>query len=238
MALFKMLVKRQLQPELMDGPGLNSIEHAQALHGLRRLNIVSRAHHQLWRAIVEHTGVKSGGQLRILDVASGGGDIAMGIWTLARKGGVKLQILGLDSSPTACVEASQRCQFAGKSIAFSCTDVTKESLPRQFDVVMSSLFLHHLAWEEAAALIRNMSTAGKLLIMSDLRRSAFGYAVAQMACRVVTRSRIVRHDGPRSVANAFTLSEMGELCHAAGLTGAIVRRKWPWRMIVIRCGAQ
>jgi hypothetical protein len=57
--------------------------------------------------------------------------------------------------------------------------------------------------------------------------------VAYAACRLVTSSRVVRHDGPQSVANAFTLPEMRAMCMAAGLGDVIVRRAWPWRMMVI-----
>ncbi len=230
------MVQRHLRQELMDRPELDSTEHIHALGGLRRLNIVSGACRRLWREIVAHTGVQPGGHLRILDVASGGGDIAQGLWALARRRSVELRILGLDISPTACAQASQRCKPAGTSITFQRTDVTSTALPKGFDVVTSSLFLHHLCWEQAVTLLSEMDAAGKLLIVSDLRRSAAGYAVAHAACRVFTRSRIVRYDGPQSVANAFTHSEMVDLCREAGLSGATVRRAWPWRLLLIRQG--
>jgi 2-polyprenyl-3-methyl-5-hydroxy-6-metoxy-1,4-benzoquinol methylase len=230
------MVQRRLRPELMDRPELDLTEHVHALRGLRRLNIASGACRRLWREIVAHTDVQPGGHLRILDVASGGGDIALGLWALARRRSVEPQILGLDISPTACAQASQRCNPAGTSITFQCTDVTSTALPKGFDVVTSSLFLHHLSWEQAVTLLSKMGAAGGLLIVSDLRRSAAGYAVAHAACRIFTRSRIVRYDGPQSVANAFTCSEMVDLCREAGLPGAMVRRTWPWRLMVIRQG--
>jgi 2-polyprenyl-3-methyl-5-hydroxy-6-metoxy-1,4-benzoquinol methylase len=230
------MTQRHLRSELMDRPELDVSEHMQALWGLRRLNILSGACRRLWREIVAHTGVQPGGHLRILDVASGGGDIARGLWALARHQRVELQILGLDISPTACAQASQRCKPAGTSITFQCTDVTSSALPKGFDVVTSSLFLHHLSWEQAVTLLSEMDAAGKLLIVSDLRRSAAGYAVTHAACRILTRSRIVHHDGPMSVTNAFTQSEMVDLCREAGLSGATVRRAWPWRLMLIRQG--
>jgi 2-polyprenyl-3-methyl-5-hydroxy-6-metoxy-1,4-benzoquinol methylase len=230
------MVQRHLRKELMDHPGLDLTEHMHALNGLRRLNILSAASRRLWREIVAQTGVQPGERLRILDVASGGGDIALGLWTLARRQSVELQILGLDISPTACDQASQRCRLAGTSIIFQRTDVTSTALPKGFDVVTSSLFLHHLSREQAVTLLSEMDDAGKLLIVSDLRRSVAGYAVAHAACRVFTRSRIVHHDGPQSVANAFTYSELVDLCREAGLSGALIRRVWPWRLMLVRQG--
>jgi 2-polyprenyl-3-methyl-5-hydroxy-6-metoxy-1,4-benzoquinol methylase len=227
------LTTRQLHPELMDGPCLDAVEHARALVGLERLNLLSRACRGIWRQIVKRTGVRRGQTLRVLDVASGGGDVAFGLWRLGQSRHVDVQILGLDASGTACSVASQRCQAAGRAIKFQCADVTTTDLPSGFDIVTSSLFLHHLPWDGAVTLLAKMGAAGRLLVVSDLRRSAIGYAVAHTACRLVTRSRIVRYDGPQSVANAFTIREVREMCTAAGLNGAIVRRAWPWRLMVI-----
>lgn len=227
------LMQRRFRSEQMDDPALDPAEHELALGGLRRLNLISGANRQLWRVIAAQTAVQPGQRLQILDVASGGGDIALGVWMLAQRHGVELRILGLDVSPSACARASRRCAPAGDSITFGCTDVTRTALPEGFDVVTSSLFLHHLARDEAVTLLSKMGHAGRLLIVSDLRRSAAGYAVAHLACRLVTRSRVVRNDGPQSVANAFTLSEMRDLCREAGLSGAMVRRTWPWRLTVV-----
>jgi 2-polyprenyl-3-methyl-5-hydroxy-6-metoxy-1,4-benzoquinol methylase len=227
------LAERRFRPELMDDPGLDLVEHARALGGLRRLNIASAASRRLWRVIVDETGVPPGGRLRLLDVASGGGDVALGLWQHAARQGVELQVLGLDMSCTACDQASRRCAEAGKAITFQCTDVTTAALPKGFDVVTSTLFLHHLPWKAAVNVLAKMAAAGRLMVVSDLRRSTAGYAIAHAACRVLTRSKIVRYDGPQSVANAFTVDEARELCRLAELTGAMVQRSWPWRLMIV-----
>jgi 2-polyprenyl-3-methyl-5-hydroxy-6-metoxy-1,4-benzoquinol methylase len=228
---FLSLAQRRLQPELMDQPGLAPSEHAQALAGLRRLNVASRTSRQLWQAIATHACIEPNKPLRLLDVASGGGDIALGLWRLAKRRGVDLRVLGLDVSPTACAQAARHCQPAGKAITFQCTDVTTASWPKGFDVATSSLFLHHLPWNLAATVLRKMRLAARLIVVSDLRRSAAGYAVAHAACRTLTRSRIVHCDGPRSVASAFTHVELCELFREAEMPNAVVRRTWPWRLL-------
>ena len=206
----------------------------RALQGLRRLNIASGVTGQLWRQIVTYRGVRPGGRLRVLDVACGGGDVAFGLWKRAQQRGIEMELVGLDHSPTACEQASQRCRVAGASVTFERTDAVRSPLPGGFDVVMCSLFLHHLPRQDAVLLLAKMSEAGRLLIVSDLRRSAIGYAVAHAACRMVTRSPIVHYDGPQSVANAFSVSEVAALCDEAGLSGAIVRCAWPWRLMITR----
>ena len=229
-----MLAERNFQSELMDQPEISPTEHVRALKGLRRLNLVSGVSRQLWHQIALCGGVCPSRRLRVLDVACGGGDIALGLWKRAQREGVELEILGLDRSSTACEQASQRCRAAGASIKLECSDAVRSPLPSGFDVVMSSLFLHHLSRTDAVMLLAKMGDTGRLLVVSDLRRSAIGYVVAHAACRMATRSPIVHYDGPQSVANAFSISEGAKLCNEAGLSGAIVRRAWPWRLMITR----
>jgi 2-polyprenyl-3-methyl-5-hydroxy-6-metoxy-1,4-benzoquinol methylase len=227
---FPSLAHRTFRQELMDQPGINPVEHIRALDGLHRLNAISRTCQHLWREVKCHMDVRAGERLRLLDIASGGGDVAFGLWKLARRAAVDIEILGLDVSATACSRAAIKCRPAGKSISFASMDVLSADLPGGFDVVISTLFLHHLTSPDATKLLSKMAAAGRLLIVSDLNRSRIGYAAAYAACHLLTRSKTVHHDGPQSVANAFTIPEMKALCQSAGLDHAIVRRAWPWRL--------
>jgi 2-polyprenyl-3-methyl-5-hydroxy-6-metoxy-1,4-benzoquinol methylase len=227
------LRQRVLLPELMDQAGLDVAEHARALAGLRRLNLASGVARRVWREIAARSSVAPGARLRVLDIASGGGDVAWGVWTRAQRCNIALEILGLDASQTACRTAAARCAEAKGEITFQCRDVVATALPTGFDVVICTLFLHHLALAEAQKLLVNMRAAAPLVVISDLRRCSVGYAIAQAACRMLTRSPIVHYDGPQSVASAFSLAEMRNLCQAAGLANAIVRPVWPWRILVI-----
>jgi len=230
---FSPLSRRLLLPELMDQAGLDVYEHARALAGLRRLNLASGVARRLWQEIVARTSVQPGGRLRVLDIASGGGDVTLGLWTRARRRNIAMEILGLDASHTACSTAAARCARAKGEVTFQCRDVLSTALPTGFDIVICTLFLHHLAMADAQKLLSNMCAAAPLMVMSDLRRCSLGYAIAHAACRLLTRSPIVHYDGPQSVASAFSLVEMRGLCHAAGLADAIVRPVWPWRILVV-----
>jgi 2-polyprenyl-3-methyl-5-hydroxy-6-metoxy-1,4-benzoquinol methylase len=227
------LSQRVLLPELMDQAGLDVYEHSRALAGLRRLNLASGVARRLWQEIAAQSSMQPGGRLRVLDIASGGGDVALGLWMRARRRNIALEILGLDASHTACRTAAARCAPAKGEITFQCRDVLATALPTGFDVIVCTLFLHHLAVAEAQTLLANMRAAGPLMVLSDLRRCSVGYAIAHAACRMLTRSPIVHYDGPQSVASAFSLAEMRSLCQAAGLANAIVRPVWPWRILVV-----
>jgi 2-polyprenyl-3-methyl-5-hydroxy-6-metoxy-1,4-benzoquinol methylase len=228
------LPRRHLRPEIMDRPGLDNAKHRNALAGLRRLNLASGVYGQLCNELVRYSRSRGVVRLKVLDIASGGGDVALGMWRQARKRGLDLQILGLDVSAAACEVAREQCREAKCSIKFDQLDVIAQALPAGSDVVTCSLFLHHLRHDQASQLLRKMAAAGPLFLASDLRRCASGYFMAQLACHCLTRSPVVRYDGPQSVANAFTLPEMRELCDDAGLEDATIRKVWPCRMLLKR----
>ncbi len=100
-------------------------------------------------------------------------------------------------------------------------------------MVMCSLFLHHLDEEQARGLLQRMRQAARYLVLvNDLRRSLFGYALAYLGTRILSASHIVHVDGPLSVQAAFTIPEVRQLAKSAGMTEATVSRRWPCRFLL------
>jgi 2-polyprenyl-3-methyl-5-hydroxy-6-metoxy-1,4-benzoquinol methylase len=222
---------RTIVPELMDQPELDVDRHHGALVGLRRINLWSRNTAAIW-SYVREVAEQVHQPLRILDIASGGGDNAIGLWQRAARTGVKLDIVGADMSPVAIAHAQRQAASVSASVRFLALNALTDEFPDKYDVVMSSLFLHHLEHTEIVGLLRKMASAtNQLLLIDDLVRCRAGYLLAHVACRVLTRSEIVRVDGPRSVASAFAPGEFADLFATAGLPDVRIRRRWPYRMI-------
>ena len=118
------------------------------------------------------------------------------------------------------------------NVRFQQLDVFQEPLPAGYDVVTSSLFLHHLTEDQTVELLRRCAAAAGALVISDLIRSRLVYCLAQLACRTLSRSPILHYYGPQSVASAYTRDEMRELLRRAGVTNAAVQRCWPERMMI------
>jgi len=219
---------RALAAEWMDDPGLEPGLHEAALVGLARLNRVSRVAEALWRELRPAVRRRGGG--RLLDVASGGGDVALALWRAARRERLPLSVAGCDVSPRAVAHARTRAAAAGADVAFLEADAL-QALPADFDFYTCSLFLHHLADEEIIALLRAMGR-GRALVVSDLVRGPLGHAAAWLGARILTRSPVVRADAPLSVRNALTPGELRALAERAGLPGAHVHGCWPFRMVL------
>lgn len=227
------LSRRDLQPEVMDQPGLDSRRHVQALRGLARLNTWSRSASIVWSAIRPSGAGLRARPLRVLDVASGAGDVPIAIARLARREGVEVEISGCDVSETAVEYAKRRAAARGVDVKFFRCDLFRDPLPDNCDCVVSSLFLHHLEQEQAVELLEKMAAAARrMVVVNDLARSAAGLMLARVATRLLSRSDVVHTDGPLSVRAAFTAAEAVELARRAGLHGAIVAKRWPFRFLM------
>ena len=231
----KFLAERDRQPELMDAPGLDSETHRRALDGLRAANAVSRTSHAIWRGIIEAGVVSNNGQpLRILDIATGGGDVLIGVAKLAARQGVAAETHGCDINATA-VEYAQSVASQAKlsGTKFFQLNALVDPLPEEYDVLMSTLFFHHLANDDAKQLLGRMAkAAARCILVDDLCRSRLGYFYAWAGGRLLTRSSIVHTDGPLSVGASFTIPEFRKLTQDAGLRNAQFRRHWPQRFLM------
>ena len=74
--------------------------------------------------------------------------------------------------------------------------------------------------------------AKQLLLVNDLVRSRLGYLLAFAGTRLLSRSQMVHVDGPLSVRGAFKPAEALALALKAGLAGATVSWRWPFRYLL------
>lgn len=233
MSIFRPLQQRVLEPEDIDDPELATEQLHGALHGLTTINWLSASAAILWPEIRQLALEAGDRPVRILDIATGAGDVPMALWRKAQRARLRVEIHGTDISERAIAFAEARAKNAQAPVTFGRLDVFHDPLPASYDVVMCSLFLHHLTDEQAKDLLGRMAAAAKVFVLvNDLRRSSYGLALAHFAGRALTRSPIVRVDAVRSVRAAFTISEARQLAVAAGLAGATVRRRWPCRFLL------
>lgn len=229
MDMFTSLSHRRLTDELMDDPAIDARQHRTALRGLRRINVASRTSAALWpsiRAIAERRQYR---RLSLLDIATGGGDVAIDLARRARQEGVELDVAACDISPTALAYAQQQAERAGLSVRFFQWDALTETLPESYDIVTSTLFLHHLEARDIVSLLRTLSRQIDHLVISDLLRTRVGYGLAYLGTRLLSASPVVHEDGLKSVRAALTLPEARTLASEAGLQGAHFETHWPSR---------
>ena len=160
--------------------------------------------------------------------------MVVGLATRAARDSVPVEVCGCDISPVAIEYARALAAQSGvRHVQFIQQDAAGEPLPTGFDVVLCSLFLHHLEDDEAERMLRRMKDAARALVLvSDLRRTDLGCAFAWVGCRLLSRSRVFHVDGTRSVEAAFTTEEVRAMAVRAGLAGARVTERWPQRWLL------
>lgn len=225
-----MWAQRELVGEIMDDPALAAQPHCAALRGLARINWVSRTPAVLWARIERVLAAGRATDASLLDVACGGGDVAVALARRARRRGYPLRVQGCDVSDVALQYALR--QGAREGVEFFRTDVVEQPLPRHYTFITCTLFLHHLTEARIVRLLRALAGACDYLLVSDLIRNRPGYALAWAGTKLLSRSPVVHEDGLRSVRAALTVTEAQALALAAGLVGARFERQWPQRFLM------
>jgi len=201
-------------PEIMDDLSRPRQEFDDAYRDLAKVN--------RWlggiRAIERF--LPSGRNLLMLDVAAGACDVAEAISTHRQ---CNVVVLDLNA---------QGLRFAKRSLPVTANAFDMPFPDRTFDVVMSSLFFHHLSDEGCGRVLQSMwRVAKQLILVNDLHRHPVAYFSIR-ALSVLSRSTMFRHDGPVSVLRAFTPEEMKDIARRANIP-ARVHRSFPYRLVLV-----
>lgn len=174
--------------------------------------------------------------LRILDLACGGGDY---LSRLVRRGstfGCTVEMVGLDSNPTAVQYARTYVDRELPPSFRSRIQVTTEDAlsmsysTNAFDIVHTALFLHHLRDADAARLLREMNRIGRLgLVVNDLHRHILAYIGIWLVTRLTGMASMVQHDAPISVRRGFSKAELLEIAREAELSDPKIGWHWAFR---------
>jgi len=217
----------------MDDPGIDPLEHRRALRGLERINAVSFAATPVAREIIRmaqrRTSAAPERPLHIIDVACGGGDMLRRVRDRLHARGIDARFTGMDISTTAIQHARQH-HADRQDTTLLIGDALQAPIPPH-DVVMCSLFLHHLERTQAASLLSSMREAARLgVVVNDLRRTTPGYVAAWVGTRLLSRSPVVHQDGPSSVRAAWTGDELLAIAREAGMHNPALRYHLTQRM--------
>jgi len=217
----------------MDDPALAEEDHRAALSGLARINKISGSGRILW-PVLKQIVRQLNRPVRVLDVACGGGDVTRFLAGRAMHSELPISITGADLSETALEFAQQKTFAAGlENLEFRQLNALDDEYPDDYDIIYSSLFLHHLTEDEARVFLQKQAEAARCAVLvNDLRRSTWVFMMAKVGCRLLTRSPVVHFDGPQSVKAAFRLEEIRELAEQSGLRNSRISTHWPQRFLL------
>jgi 2-polyprenyl-3-methyl-5-hydroxy-6-metoxy-1,4-benzoquinol methylase len=212
-------MERQFNPvelELMDRPQPVSLELERDLENIRQLNRWFGSYALI--SMFLSRWIKPGSRLRIVDLATGSGDIPRLIAACGRKIGAELRIDALDRQ-SATLEMAQKLSVPYPEISFVEANILEWRPAEPYDVVFCTLALHHFSDDDAVRVLqRCRELSHKFVLVSDLRRSWMATISVHLLTATVFREPMTKHDARLSIARAFSFSEMNQLAQRAGWT--------------------
>jgi SAM-dependent methyltransferase len=201
-------------PEWMDRPQPVSSELISDLKNLRALNRYFGSYRLVRHFLLRW--IRPNDHLRVLDLATGSGDIPRLIVEFARRIGAKVQVDAVDFQAST-IEIARQLSGRYPEIRYHCADILHFGEEHSYDIVLFSLALHHFSEEEAVALLRRSRSLsrGKVLV-SDLCRSRFAKLGVDILTATLFREPMTRNDARASAASAFSFHELDHFAREAG----------------------
>lgn len=196
------------------------------LRELEFINRLTNGYGPTIRAIASVASQNRHRRLRVLDIGSGGGDTLRAVRRWADRRGLALDLVGIDINPLAKRYAVARAGgFRG--IRYVTGDIFEFEEAEEFDIMINALFMHHLDDAQIPLLLRWMTERARLAwFINDLHRHAIAYHFIKLTTRALGFGRLVRHDGPVSVAKSFRRRDWRIYLEQAGIPAAGVSIRW------------
>lgn len=197
----------------MDRPQPVSAELEVDLRNLRQLNRYFGSHR-----LVEHflrSWLKPRTKMRIVDLATGSGDIPRLIVDRARRIEAEVAVDAVDQQAST-IEIARGLSRDYPEIEFVRDDVLTFSR-EPYDMVLCSLALHHFAENDAVMLLKHCRALSKqYVLVADLCRGWQATVGVRLLTTLFFREKMTQVDARLSAARAFSFAEMRSLAERAG----------------------
>jgi len=167
----------------------------------------------------------------ILDVGSGYADTLRQVGRWAKANSLDVRLQALDLNPWS-EKAAERAEGSA-----AITFISEDLFDHQggADIVLSSLFTHHLDNEQVVRFLEWQEVNARIgWFINDLLRHPFSYYSFSLLSRLMLWHPFVIHDGPVSIRRAFRREDWTRLLAKAGVREAKIEPWFPFRLCVSR----
>lgn len=175
-------------------------------------------------------------RIHIVDVGCGRGDMLrqVGKWAVQRN--IEVTLTGVDINPYAA-RVGQEMSTENQVIHWFTGDIFSFRSSEPVDIVISSLFTHHLDDARVVKFLRWMEiTATRGWFINDLHRQRMFIGVYRVLSAVMRWHPVVKSDGQISIRRSFRAEDWRDLCRKAQLDlfSIQIKRYSPGRLCVGR----
>jgi 2-polyprenyl-3-methyl-5-hydroxy-6-metoxy-1,4-benzoquinol methylase len=164
----------------------------------------------------------------LLDIGSGGGDVARSLARWAARDGVLLTVTAIDPDARAHAYATAQPGLPGLQFRRAHSGDLVAAGER-FDTVLSNHVLHHLGAADLGALLADSERLSRGVVLhGDIERAPLAYAAFSVGTWPFFRGSFIRADGLTSIRRSFTFAELAAVAPA----GWSVHRERPYRLVL------
>jgi SAM-dependent methyltransferase len=228
--------QRSRETEWLDQANLDSEELRRVLRDLARFNGAMLGHLPVLRWLRKAvTSVAQNGSLSLLDVGCGYGDLLRAIHSWAGRYGITIALRGVDINAHA-VRGARDATDPSHAIDYQVADIFQLQSTEPIDLIVSSLFAHHLTDDEIVDFVKWMERrASRGWLICDLQRHQVPHFFIGIAGRLSRLHPVVFRDGQISVRRALTRSEWEKrLCAARIPSEGVAIRSFLFRYAIGR----
>ncbi|MFT4533409.1 MAG: 2-polyprenyl-3-methyl-5-hydroxy-6-metoxy-1,4-benzoquinol methylase [Saprospiraceae bacterium] len=164
--------------------------------------------------------------LKIVDIGSGSGDMLRLVTDKLRKQGRKVDILGMDANDFT-VNYARKESAKYPEIKYKTEYVSTATFENlDYDILLGTLFLHHLKDDDIIDVMRIGAQKAKLgVVINDLNRSQVAYFLFNLLTLFIPNP-MIRQDGLTSILRGFKRPDLEK--YSAALEVEKYTIKWMW----------
>ncbi len=164
--------------------------------------------------------------ISIVDLGCGSGDMLRAVADYGRKNNFTFKLTGIDANEYT-VNYARKLSVKYPEISYIEMDVQSiEFSDISFDIVITTLFLHHFTDQEIERLLIPIVNKVRIgVIINDLHRSIVAYSLFKVISLFI-KNPMVKKDGAISVLRGFKKNELINI--SKKLNNAVSSIQWRW----------
>jgi 2-polyprenyl-3-methyl-5-hydroxy-6-metoxy-1,4-benzoquinol methylase len=219
------------KPEIMDDFALEGEILSKALDKIAKINQLLGGNRLTLQGVKDLLNpIVTTGEITIVDVGCGNGDMLRTLAEYALKHHLKFKLIGIDAN-NFTINHARKLSLEYPNISYRCENIFDKVFSElKYDIVICTLTLHHFKDDEIISLMKRFYTNATIgIVINDLQRSCIAYRLFQALCFVFQLNHMSREDGLTSILRGFKKEELVRFSEELNFSNYTIQWKWAFR---------